>query len=236
MPEADSDTARAEFAAPEWSPIEVDGAQWQRGAIRTRMLTEHDDLPTILAQATDGQLQPGDIVCVSEKVTVLLTGHAVDARTITVKPLARLLARNVKPMPPDVGLAHAEKMQYVQDRIGIPRILFAAAAAAVTRPFSKAGMFYRIAGPIATYTDGMRPPHENWIFPPLEPATARQIAEECQARIGADVSIVDINDRFGTIRGSSAGAPSDDVLVKVLRDNPLGQSKQAPIVIVRRPA
>jgi hypothetical protein len=46
-----------------------------------------------------------------------------------------------------IGLGTPQTMQLAIDEVGAPRILFAAAASAVTKPFGIHGVFYRLAGP-----------------------------------------------------------------------------------------
>ena len=56
---------------------------------------------------------------------------------------ARLLSRFVSRTPVGVGLGHPATMQLAIDEVGLPRILLASVAAAVTRPFGMRGVFYR---------------------------------------------------------------------------------------------
>ena len=51
---------------------------------------------------------------------------------------------------------------------------------------------------------------------------------------GIKVAITDINDLEGQILGISHSSMDRDLLVKILKDNPLGQSlEQTPIGIIR---
>ena len=52
---------------------------------------------------------------------------------------------------------------------------------------------------------------------------------------GIKVAITDINDLEGQILGISHSSMDRDLLVKILKDNPLGQcSEQTPMGIIRR--
>ncbi|MEJ7702413.1 MAG: hypothetical protein WKF47_01445 [Geodermatophilaceae bacterium] len=93
-------------------------------------------------------------------------------------------------------------MQYVLEHTGRGRVVVAAAAAAATRPLGIRGTFYRLAGSLARDIDGMRPPYEGTVLPPLPAAVAVQLCERLASRIGAEVAIVDINDRGGSVRGA----------------------------------
>lgn len=50
-----------------------------------------------------------------------------------------------------------------------------------------------------------------------------------------DVAIVDINDLGGNVLGNTSKVFSDDLIIKLLKDNPLGQSnEQTPLGIIRK--
>ncbi|MBM7789683.1 coenzyme F420-0:L-glutamate ligase [Tenggerimyces flavus] len=217
----------------EWTKIAVLGRSYGRCAIRTPWLSEEDDLTAILHEYTvDREL--GDTIVVSEKVAILLTGRTISLDSVTVRPFARRLAKLVRPRFGSLGLSLPEKMQYVVDEVGHPRVAAAAAAALLTRPFGIRGAFYRIAGTLARDIDGGRPPYGSMLFPPLSTAHATALCTELERTLGAGVAIVDINDHGGSIRAASdLSLPADDLL-QVLADNPLGQrSTGTPIGLVR---
>lgn len=92
-----------------------------------------------------------------------------------------------------------------------------------------------IAGPFVRAVDGMRPPLEDVLLPPLDPRDAAEIAGQLEGSLRAAAAIVDINDRGGSIRALSPSAPPARELMRVLRDNPLGQrDTSTPIGLVRR--
>ena len=127
-------------------------------------------------------------------------------------------------------------MQLVIDRTGTLRIVAATLASAITRPFGLRGAFYLIAGRNARGMDGMRPPLEHMLIPPLDPREAARLAEKLADAVSVPVAIVDINDRGGSIRALSRHAPPARLLQRVLRDNPLGQRDQATPLGLVRPA
>ena len=95
-----------------------------------------------------------------------------------------------------IGLGSAETMELAIREVGAPRILLAAAASAITRPFGIHGLFYRVAGPQATAIDGptsytIPPYNEAATLGPKDPnGAARAIA----AALDAPVAIIDAND------------------------------------------
>ena len=86
-----------------------------------------------------------------------------------------MLSRYVSHMPTGIGLAHPTTMQLAIDEAGAPRILLAAAAAAVTKPLGMRGVFYRIAGNGVNAIDGPSslnlPPYDKWATKsPVDPS------------------------------------------------------------------
>jgi len=214
--------------------VAVGAVRYERILIRTPWLGPGDDLGNAVLAAIGELCRPADTVFVAEKLAVLLTGRSVPAATIRAGRLARLLAAQVRPYGDSKGLSIPSKMQYVLDHTGPGRIAVAAAAAAATRPLGIRGTFYRLAGSLARDIDGMRPPYEGTLLPPLTAAVAVQLCERLASRIGAEVAIVDINDRGGSVRGRSLDALPESEILAALRDNPLGHCDQAtPVGLLR---
>jgi F420-0:gamma-glutamyl ligase len=216
-----------------WTQVKVAGVKYLRLPLRTQWLNEADDL--VLALKNSLKLaRPGDTVGVSEKVVILLTGQTVDINTVQPGRLARMLARHVRPRTDSRGLAVPEKMEYVVRTVGLRRIIPATIGCAVTRPLGMHGTFYRIAGSVARDVDGGRPPYEHVLFPPLNAKVAQRICADLEEALDIGVSIVDLNDFGGSIRGTSPRSLSAETLAAVLSDNPLGQRlTSTPFVLVR---
>lgn len=198
----------------------VDG--WRITPVRTRWLGPWDTIQGAVTTYIPNLL-PTDTLAISEKLVVLLTGRALPIEDYAPRRVARLLVRFVRPRPGSRGLSVPEKMQYLVEHIGVPRLSVACLAAAVTRPLGLRGMFYRVAGSLARDLDGGRPPFENLLFPPLTGQQAQEVCDELTNRLGCGVAIVDINDYGGSIRATSWLAPAPSTLMRLLRDNPLGQ-------------
>lgn len=212
-----------------------DDQRYRRVLARTPWFTGPTDLADVLRTALGDQLRemPGATVFICEKVAVVATGRTVSASTIKAGRLARLLARLARPRGEDVAQRVPERRQFMIERIGLPRILVAVAAAAVTRPFGIRGAFYLVAGREARSLDGMHGRYADILLPPLKPREARDLVADLAAKLGAPVAIVDINDRGGDIRAISPGGLPARQLQAALSDNPMGQSEQStPIGIV----
>ena len=218
-----------------WSTVWNCSGAWRRCPVRTRWLRPGDDLTAVLDGCTTGIRRSTDTVAVSEKVAVLLTHRAVPRSAVSAGRLARVLARNVRPVGDSRGLSIPEKMQLVLERQGRLRVLAAAASAGVLRSLGHRGAFYRLAGTYARDLDGLRPPYLDLLLPPLEPGVARRLAQAWQERLGCGVAIVDVNDRGGSVRAVSSAALPADELLTALGDNPMGQGvSSTPVVVVRR--
>jgi F420-0:gamma-glutamyl ligase len=217
------------------APISVRSQQFDRIVVCTPWLTPGADLAQFLRSTVSGWLAPGDLVAISEKAVVVATGRGVPAAEVRAGRLARLVARQVRPTGNSRGLSIPEKAQLVIDMVGRWRVLLAVAAGAITRPVGLHGAFYLVAGYIARSMDGMRPPYDDVLLPPLSPWTARATAEQLTTELGHPVAIVDINDRGGSVRAVPGSVMSKRLLAAVLADNPMGQRDQStPVVVVRR--
>jgi len=218
--------------------VEVDGEKVQRIPLRTRVVMPDDSLDEIITTYAKDAVQPGDLLFVTEKIVAIMQGRSYLLTDITVRPLARFLSKYVVKTPYGIGLGMPETMEMALRECGTPRILFAAAVAAVTKAFGRRGDFYRIAGDKARAIDGPTsgtiPPYNQAVV--LGPDKPREVARHVQALLGGgiDVAVVDINDIGGNILGSTLDRAGEKRLVRILDDNPLGQGHQStPLGIVR---
>jgi hypothetical protein len=227
------DIHKGSQASPVWSDVIVDGRWYRRFPLRTSWLRPGDDLTAVLREACSDR-RPGDTIAISEKVVVLLTFRTIASASVRVGALARLLARSVRPREGSRGISVPEKMQYVLNEVGWPRMCVAAATSAVTRPLGISGVFYRIAGSVARDVDGGRPPYEERLIPPLPCLEAAMMCSDLEELLGVGVAIVDLNDYGGSIRATSPTAVPATTLARVLADNPLRQRLTGtPLALVR---
>lgn len=217
----------------------LSGVVYARNPVRTHLVTPTDtDAAAVVARYV-GEL--GDdvrLVAVSERMVAITQGRSYPIKDIRPGRLARVLERFVTRPGYGIGLGSAETMELAIREVGAPRILFAAAASAVTRPFGIHGVFYRLAGPQAKAIDGptsytIPPYNQAATLGPKEPdASARAIA----AAIDAPVAIIDANDAGCAVLGASPGIDRRFV-ERLFADNPLGQAReQTPICVVREVA
>ena len=211
----------AEANAGKSLTVDVDGAVYERLPIKTRLV-----------------VRDGDLLFVTEKIVGITQGRAYPISEIQPRKLATFLSKYVTKTSHGIGLGMPETMEMALRECGTPRILFAAAVAAVTKLIGRRGDFYRIAGPKARAIDGPTkntiPPYDSHVV--LGPARPDGVAADIAAALGRDIHVlvVDINDFGGNILGSTTNKATNELVLKVLKDNPLGQDHQStPLGIIR---
>ena len=228
--------------------IEDGDTVWGRVPLRSELLQPGSDIVAAIERSLDAlagdgvTVRDGDVILVSEKALAISQGRSYPVEDIRTTPLARALSRFVSRLPTGVGLAHPTTMQLALDEAGAPRILMAAAAAAVTRPFGVRGVFYRVAGAGVNAIDGPSalnlPPYDRWATKaPVDPqAAAERIAAAVRDHTGCRVAVavIDASDLAADVFAIAGDVRHEDVIA-VVADNPLGQSdEQTPFGLVRR--
>ena len=227
--------------------LEDKGRIWARYPLHSALIAPGADLMQVIADSLDQfakgglAVEDGDVLLISEKALAISQGRSYPIDEIPVSRAARVLSRYVSHEPTGVGLAHPTTMQLAIDEAGVPRILLAAAAAAVTKPFGMRGIFYRVAGNGVNAIDGPSslnlPPYDKWATKsPADPSgEALRIAAEVRRRTGRRVSvaIIDANDMAAEV--FAAVDVDAEAVLAMVADNPLGQSdEQTPFGLVRR--
>jgi len=213
----------------------LNGVVYARHPVRTHLVTSTDVAAEVVKRYTGSIGDDVRLVAVSERMVAITQGRSYPIRDIRPGRLARLLERFVTRPGYGIGLGSAETMELAIREVGAPRILLAAAASAVTRPFGVHGVFYRVAGPQAKAIDGptsytIPPYNEAATLGPRDPDGA---ARELAAAVGAPIAIIDANDAGCAVLGASPGVDRRFV-ERLFADNPLGQAReQTPICVVR---
>lgn len=216
--------------------IQTDCGTFERHPIRTHVIMADDSLSALMDQYVVGKVQPNDFLFISEKVVAITQGRAFNIDDIHPSPLAKLLCKFVYKSPYGIGLGSPWTMELALRDVGVPRMLLAAVASAVTKPFGKRGVFYKIAGTKARAIDGpcdcTIPPYNH--FAKLAPAEPDKVAAELEAQIGCRVVVIDANDIGVEVLGRSRDSIPISFCKQVFADNPLGQSSQStPLAVVR---
>jgi len=217
--------------------IEVEGKKYLRIPVKTHVIMVGEDIVEIVERYTKDIIKPGDIVFVTEKAVAISQNRAFPVKSIKPRKLAVFLSKYVTKTKHGIGLGIPETMEMALKECGVLRILFAAFVSFITKTFFKRrGDFYRIAGYRASSIDGPTPntipPYNEYVV--LGPLYPDKVAKEISKKIGVDVIIVDLNDLGGKILGRSNKKLDKKKLYEILKDNPLGQSReQTPIGIIR---
>lgn len=217
--------------------ISVDGATYLRLPIKTHVITDKDDIIKVAEQYAQPHWQAGDSLFISERVVAITQGRAYPIKDIKPSWLAKLLVKFVYKSPYGIGLGSPWTMELAIREAGAGRILLAAIASAITKPFGLRGVFYKVVGKNINAIDGpcsyTLPPFNQ--YAKLGPAKPNEVAREIALKLGGPVVIIDANDLGVNVLGRSDKKITDDFCQKVFRDNPLGQTaEQTPLCIIRK--
>lgn len=219
--------------------VEVRGRVFTRLAVQTHFVTPGESYLDLLTRYVLPLCRAGDIVASAEKVVAMCQGNIVSRDEVRVGFLARNLSRFATSTSHGIGMDEPLKLQLAIDLAGTPRILLATLLSAVTKPFGKRGVFYRVAGHGIAGIDGF---YQDSAFPfykdhailnPLDPVG---LCNEVYAKLGLRLAIFDANDLNVELFGKceSLRELDDEFLKDLVRDNPAGQSDElTPFIIIR---
>lgn len=219
--------------------IDTDFGTFARYPIKTHVIMREDVMTDVLDKYVCPYLEKGDTVIISEKIIAITQGRAFPIDEIQPSALAKFLSKFVVKTNYGIGLGMPQTMELCIREVGAPKVLFAAACAAVGKIFGKKGVFYNICGMKARAIDGpcdnTLPPYNRYakMAPEKPDEAAAQLAKHC----GCDVIIIDANDIAANVLGRSRPDLPESFGEQVFRDNPHDQdSQQTPISIVRKVA
>jgi len=214
---------------------EVRGVSYARHPVKTHVVTDADSIAAIVERYARPHLKPGDTLAISERVVAITQGRAYPIDEIHPRWLARQLVRWVFKPSWGIGIGSPWTMELALREAGVGRVLFAAAASAITKPFGLRGVFYRVVGNNISAIDGpteyTMPPYNR--YAKLAPKDPDAVAQSLANTLRTPVAIIDANDIGVQILGASDGI--DRTLIQeIFKDNPLGQTReQTPLCIVR---
>lgn len=216
--------------------IKTKYGEFYRYPIKTHLVEPNDNLLKLIKKYALPHLKKDDLLFISEKIVSVMQGRSYQISKIKSSKLAVFLSRFVYKNPGGIGLAMPETMQLAIEEVGVPRMLLAAFCAVITKPLRIKGIFYIVAGSGARAIDGpvpyAIPPYNNYAS--KGPKNPQKIVENIEKEIGFKTAIIDANDLGINILGYSKGIERK-MLIKALKDNPLGQSDEStPLGILRR--
>ncbi|MDR2505527.1 MAG: F420-0--gamma-glutamyl ligase, partial [Oscillospiraceae bacterium] len=123
-----------------------DGGKYDRFAIQTHFIERREDKVELVKRYVLPMYQPGDVLSFGAKVMAMCVDSVREKKDVKPGFWANRLWPFAGINHTGVGMHEPHKLQLVIDIVGLPRVLFGAAAAAVTRPFGVHGLFYKICG------------------------------------------------------------------------------------------
>lgn len=217
--------------------IEVNGKKYMRCALKTRFVKQGEDYVDVFKEYVSPVYQQGDIISSSEKIIALCQNRVVKREELKIGFWAKLLSKCASHPDTGVGVGETIKMQYAISTVGLPRVLWASVASAVTKLFGKKGVFYEIVGVEVSGLDGFYDHvwKEYGDIGIKIPENSPGVCNEIKEKLGMSCIIVDANDLGQEILGYSSDIdmPESDI-VKLVGDNPSGQGKElTPLILIR---
>ena len=218
--------------------IEVNGKQYKRIPVKTKILTPEDNMLDIIRLNTKSIIQEKDLISISESPLAITQGRAVPVKDIKVGILANILWRFVSKVEYGIGLRSNTSMQCAIDEVGKCRMLWAAFIGCLARLVGRRGKgdFYRIAGKQAALIDAATtspvPPYENCVIKgPKDPEIE---AQKIKDSLRNECAVMDINDIGGCWMVGGSNGIDKEFMEQVMKDNPQGQGAElTPICLIR---
>jgi asparagine synthase (glutamine-hydrolysing) len=228
--------------------IDIETKTYERYPVKTELFKKGDRYASKIAAEISksiGKVNPKAkkwLAVVSEKIVAISQGRSYFIWDIRPSYIADFLSKFVKRTPYGIGLGSPWTMQLAINEAGLSRILLATAISALTKPLGISGMFYRVAGETVRSIDG---PTEYSLYPsnvsaklgPSNPHDAvRKISESIKGKTNSSSFIgsviIDANDIGRDVLGNDTGL-ANELIEKIMRDNPMGQgSEQTPLILV----
>lgn len=217
--------------------ITVNNKQYRRKAIKTHFVKQGESYINIMQTYALPEYQEGDFISISEKIIALCQNRVVKKEDLKVGFWAKTLSKFASRTSAGVGVGEALKMQYAINKVGLPKILYASVASAITKLFGKKGVFYEIVGQEVAGLDGFY--NKVWdeygeigIEMPENPFG---VCNEIKEKLGISCMLVDANDLGQEILGFSDDLKEKEAFLKeFIKDNPAGQEKElTPIILMK---
>lgn len=208
-------------------------SKWAPVPIRTHLITEKDDIVEVVLRYTSPVAKPGDVIVIAESPVAISQGRAFLSSSVKYGLFARFLSKFPNK---DGSLATPQAMQLAINEVGLFRILLGVVAAGFGKALGRSGDFYRVAGKELAKIDdiaGTLPPFDRYIV--LWPENPKKITDEIYKRTGVTAVIADINDIRCVDILAISGVVSEEEIIEILKDNPLGNDdQQTPIVVLKK--
>ncbi len=217
--------------------VQVEGRNYLRVTIQTHFITTEDNYTDLVKEYVIPEYKEGDVLILSEKIISITQNRLVHKDQMNLSFLAKFLSKFVHITPAGQGVGNPYKMQVAINSAGPFRVLIAALAAAITKPFGIKGVFYKVVGHDVWGIDGFNDLAYEYYDNKgiLTPRSPDKVCNEIGHKFNIKAVIADANDLNVEILGKSSNVNlKEDILQQVLADNPAGQkNEQTPIILIR---
>ncbi len=215
-----------------------EGRRYARFAIHTHFIAVGEDQAELVRRYVLPLYQPGDVLSFGAKVMAMCTKNVVTKEECEPGFWAKLLSRHASETVAGVGVHEPYKMQLAIKMVGLPKVLWASFASAVTKPFGKKGVFWKIVGPAVAGIDGFYYRSSFERYKSLALINNDNPVELCDAleeATGVPVVLMDANDIDQNQLGKGTRFPlSDEEIQEAMKDNPSGQGDElTPFILIR---
>ena len=214
------------------------GRKYSRFAIQTHFVEVGEDQAELVRKYVLPLAQPGDMLSFGAKVMAMCTGNVRTREQVKPGFWANHLWKFAGINTTGVGMHEPYKLQLVIDMCGLPRVLFAAAVSAITRPFGVHGLFYKICGKGVGDIDGFyfRSSFDRYKeLALINPPNPVELCDALEKETGIPVVLMDANDIEQNQLGKCSDFPlTDDEIQDAMADNPSGQGDElTPLILIR---
>ena len=215
-----------------------DGQRYSRFAVQTHFVEVGEDQAELVRKYILPLFQPGDVLAFGAKVMAMCTGNVRTKEQEKPGFWARLLSPHASETTTGIGMHDPYKLQLAIDMVGAPKVIFAAIASAVTKPFGKKGVFYKIVGPGVAGIDGFyyrssfKRYHDLAL---INNTNAQELCDDLEEKTGVPTVLMDANDIDQNQLGKGSRFPLTDAQIQdALADNPSGQGDElTPLILIR---
>lgn len=218
--------------------VEINGEKWERHLIKTHFIQTSDNFENVVERYVLSVARESDIIVFCQKIVSIIQNRIVYKKDIKLGFWAKFLSKFVKKTPAGFSVGNPLKMQLAINLSGLPRILFASFFGFLFKIFGITGMFYRLAGHQISEIDGFygEAYSQYTEMGILGPRGCDLLCDKLKEKFGFSFAVADVNDLGGNILGAGKDLKGKEkLLLKILKDNPAGQStQQTPIILIRK--
>ena len=200
--------------------------------VKTRILTDKDDIVDVIEEYAKDIVGPDDLVCSAESVVAITQRRYTRPEELTPSWQARLMRRFV---PGEGSMASLYGMQAAMNLEGEWKMMFWFFVGFLAKLVGKNGVWYAKCRQASLTDDvtGTMPPFDKCIV--YGPAEPEKVVKKLKERLGCfGCMIADVNDLKRSRGVGLTEGVDGEIARKLLIDNPFGNASQkTPICIIK---